>query len=653
MYSALPETESLSASPPLPLDAMPEATNRNFTSRDELSAAHIAEPSQSRVRPTPAIGDYALIGDGHTAALVSQQGSIDWLCLPHFSAPSIFGALLDNEQGGRFVICPQAACRAQRRYLDSTNVLQTTFTTSDGVIRLTDMMTIAPADGTLRPMREVLRIIEGMEGDVEVNIEIDPRPDYGRIRPRAEFRESLGWTWSWGNELLWLTSDLKGISASGNSPGMSGVHRIRAGDRRFLSLGYVKGDIAVIAPLGSAATGRRQATIEWWRDWVNQSRYEGPYGDAVRRSALTLKMLTHAISGAVVAAPTTSLPETIGGDRNWDYRYCWLRDAALTMRAFTGLGYLDEARRFLDWLLHTTRLTWPELQIVYDIYGRPELPEFELAHWRGHRESRPVRIGNAAQNQLQLDVYGNVLFAARNFAEAGGELRAAEARLLRGLGQTVCRLWRKPDNSMWEIRGERRQYTFSKIMCWTALDCLIKLQTEGIIALRVADLERERNAIYGEIESRGFNAKLGSYVGVFGGESADASLLLAGCLGYRDPSHPRMRSSYDFLHQRLTRNGLMYRYEAGYDSLTLKEGAFGICSFWAIDYLARRGDFDVAHRSFEHLLMFANDVGLYAEEIDPEDGTALGNSPQAFTHIGLINAALTLAASHEERRSSE
>jgi len=601
-----------------------------------------------RVESAPDIGDYALIGDGHTAALVSRQGSIDWLCLPHFSAPSVFGALLD-EEGGRFAICPQAPFRAQRRYLDSTNVLRTTFTTSDGVIRLTDMMTIAPADGALRPMREVLRIIEGMEGVVEVDVELDPRPEYGRAFPRTAFRANLGWTWSWGNELLWLTSDLKDISASGNGSCMRGTHRIRAGDRRFLSLGYAKADIAVIAPLGPAATGRCEATIKWWSDWANQSRYEGPYHEAVRRSALTLKMLTHAISGAVVAAPTTSLPETIGGDRNWDYRYCWLRDAALTMRAFTGLGYMDEARRFLDWLLHTTRLTWPELQIVYDVYGRPELPEIELAHWRGHRESRPVRIGNAARNQLQLDVYGNVLFAARNYAEAGGELHGAEARLLRGFGRSVCRLWREPDNSMWEIRGQRRQYTFSKIMCWTALDCLIKLRDEGMIALRGADLEGERNAIYSEIESRGFHAGLASYVGVFGGELADASLLLAGCLGYRDPSHPRMRSSYDFLHRRLARNGLMFRYEAGYDSLTPKEGAFGICSFWAIDYLARRGDLDAAHRTFGHLLSFANDVGLYAEEIDPADGAALGNFPQAFTHVGLINAAMTLAASDEKR----
>ena len=627
---------------------MPEAINRN-----ELSAADIADPSQISVRPTPAIGDYALIGDGHTAALLSQQGSIDWLCLPHFSAPSIFGALLDKQDGGRFAICPLVAFRAQRRYLDSTNVLQTTFTTSGGVIRVTDMMTIASADATLRPMREVLRIIEGIEGVVEVNIEVDPRPDYGRALPQLEFRDNLGWTWSWGNELLWLSSDIIDLSASGNSRSMSGIHRIRAGDKRFLSLGYVKGDIAVIAPLGSAATGRCLATLRWWSGWVNQCRYQGPYRDAVLRSALTLKMLTHAISGAVVAAPTTSLPEAIGGDRNWDYRYCWLRDAALTMRAFTGLGYMDEARRFLDWLLHTTRLTWPELQIVYDIYGRPELPESELNHWRGHRESRPVRIGNGAQNQLQLDVYGNVLFAARNFAEAGGELRGAEARLLRGFGQSVCRLWREPDNSMWEIRGPRRHYTFSKVMCWTALDCLIKLNTEGIIPLLVADLERERNAVHSEIESRGFHAGLASYVGVFGGDLADASLLLAGCLGYRDPSHPRMRSTYDFIHQRLACNGLMYRYEVGYDSLTPKEGAFGICSFWAIDYLARRGDLDAARRAFEHLLSFANDVGLYSEEIDPEDGTALGNFPQAFTHIGLINAAMTLAALHEKRGTRE
>ena len=277
---ALPSctVQSVIHTPPPILDAMPEAKNRNVTSQEELSAADIAGFSQMRGRPTPAIGDYALIGDGHTVALISQQGSIDWLCFPHFSAPSIFGALLDQKDGGRFAICPRIPFRAKRQYLDSTNVLQTTFTTSGGVIRVTDMMTIAPADGALRPMREVLRIIDGVEGVVDVSIEIDPRPDYGRILLRPEFRENLGWAWCWGNELLWLTSDLIGLSASANSRSMKGVHRVRAGDKRFLSLGYVKGDVAVIAPLGAAATSRCQATSQWWSNWANQCRYGSSTG---------------------------------------------------------------------------------------------------------------------------------------------------------------------------------------------------------------------------------------------------------------------------------------------------------------------------------------------------------------------------------------
>lgn len=585
----------------------------------------------------PAIENYALIGDCRSAALVSKQGSLDWLCLPHFSSPSLFGALLDDEQGGRFRICPGVPARSTRRYLPDTNVLETTFHARDGSVRLVDVMTIPDGPG-LQPMREVLRLIEGVEGAVPMRIEIEPRPNYGRTAARLERRGTIGWTCTWGAECVHVVADAA-LAADGMR--LIGESTVVAGQQLWCSLAYTNGDIAVLPALGDAARSRVDSTARWWREWSSQSRYSGPYRDCVSRSASTLKLMTHALSGAVIAAPSTSLPEWIGADRNWDYRYCWLRDAALTMRALTGLGYLEEARAFLNWLLHATRLTWPRLQVLYDIYGRAELPESELQHWRGFRDSRPVRIGNGASTQHQLDVYGAVCDAAREFVTATGVLERDEARLLRGLGEAVCELWEQPDDGIWEIRGQPRHYTFSKVMCWTALDALIELSAEGM--LKVPDrFAAVRTAVRNLIETRGYNREIDSYVGVLDGAGVDASLLLMGCLGYIRPDDPRMRATFARIHQRLSRNGLLFRYERGHDRIDAKEGAFGICSFWAIDILARRGDAAEARRSFEHLLGFANDLGLFAEQIDADTGELLGNFPQAYTHVGVINAALAL-----------
>jgi GH15 family glucan-1,4-alpha-glucosidase len=606
-------------------------------------AAQSEKPIDPEAQVEPKIGDYAIIGDCRTAALVSRDGSVDWLCLPHFSGPSVFAALLDRERGGCFSIRPVQPFRSTRRYVGGTAVLETTFETASGIVRLLDLMPILDSAGALTPMRELLRAVEGLEGEVELDVLFGPRPNYARAPPRIRARGKLGWACTWSDELFLLrTVDPLQLALDGAT--VRGRIRVKANQKTYLSLCYAKADIGVIAPLGNLAEERVRSTIKWWTDWSSRCAYDGPHRDAVLRSAVTLKLMTFALSGAVVAAPTTSLPEAIGADRNWDYRYCWLRDAALTMRAFTGLGFRDEAASFLQWLLHATRLTWPELQVMYDVYGRTNLREEELEELSGFRGSRPVRIGNEAHSQVQLDVYGGVIAAAFDYVESGGHLQSDETKLLVGFAKTACEKWREPDSGIWEIRGPKRHYTFSKVMCWTALDCLIKLHERSLARIDVEHFREERDAIAEAIEARGYGTALGSYVSELDGDRLDAALLLMGCLGYKAAGHPRMRSTFDLIQQRLGRDGLLYRYEQGYDGLSSPEGAFGICSFWAVDNLARRGDLAAAERTFEHILSFANDLGLFAEEIDIGTGAALGNFPQAFTHVGLINAAIALAS---------
>ena len=614
--------------------------------RDE-EAARYAQPPDREIE----IGDYAIIGDCRTAALVSRDGSIDWQCLPHFSAPSVFASLLDQARGGRFRIRPVGPFRSRRRYCDATAVIETTFETPTGSARLTDAMPIVTEDAGLHPLRELLRIIEGLQGEVAFEILWSPRPSYAQAAPSIRPRGQLGWACAWSDELFLLRGEAS-LTFVPEAGAVVGRVRVEPGRKARFSMCYAKADIAIIAPLGRDADDRLEATLAWWRNWSGQCRHDGPHRGAVIRSAITLKLMTFALSGAVLAAPTTSLPEWIGAERNWDYRYCWLRDAALTMRALTGLGFHSEAGAFLRWLLHATRLTWPELQVMYDVYGRTQLREGELGHLSGFRDSRPVRIGNGAHDQVQLDVYGGVLFAALDYVEKGGELQQDETRLLVGFGRTVCRQWREPDSGIWEIRGQKRHHTFSKVMCWTALDCLLKLNDRSCLAIDAERLRYERDEIGRVIETRGFNETLGSYVSELDGNGLDASLLLMGCLGYKHPGDARMRATFDRVQERLGRNGLLYRYEQGSDDFPSREGAFGICSFWAIDNLARRGDVEAAENAFQHILSFANDVGLFAEEIDPETGAALGNFPQAFTHVGLINGAMALARHTGEEPAS-
>jgi GH15 family glucan-1,4-alpha-glucosidase len=649
----------------------------------------------SELIPTYApIRDYALIGDCRTAALVSRWGSVDFLCLPRFDGAAVFAALLDARRGGRFFARPLGEFQVRRRYVGNTTVLETTFETAGGVLRLTDVMTVAGEDerrGELLPEHELLRSLECVAGEVEIEVGCDPRPNWAADGAAAAPRDrrALGVTWELGGQLLMLRSEVP-ISGAPRShrrcgrparsehpgpsgppgrsdpnrrperPGVYGRETLKAGDRRFLSLASATGEPGVFLPLGDAAAHRLRRSLLWWERWVAACVYLGPHPEAVVRSLLTLKLLTYSPSGAVIAAPTTSLPEEIGGSRNWDYRYCWLRDTSWTLTAFFDLGFREEGQAFFSWLLYATRMRtaapaghrWtPRLRILnvlYDVHGEVRMRERQLPWLEGYAGSRPVRVGNGALAQLQLDIFGEVVQAAFQYVVRGGTLDASEGRLLRQLGETVRRLWREPDEGIWEKRAGRFHHTYSKAMCWVALDKLLLLDGRGAIELSAEEAgacRRDRDALRHAIETEGFSRRLGSYVDVLGGDELDASLLLLGLRGWDDPARsPRLMATLQAVRGRLESKGLLYRYPPGTDGIPGGEAAFGICGFWLAEFLARAGRVEEAIAQFERVLAYANDLGLFAEEIDPQTGAALGNFPQAFTHVGLISAALAIAA---------
>jgi len=602
--------------------------------------------------PYPSIAEYAIIGDCRSAALISRGGSLDWLCWPRFDSPSLFAALLDARAGGRFRVCPAGEFDSSRRYLPDTNVLETVFHCAEGAFALRDCMPVSSEEDkrvSLTPDHEVLREIECIEGQVRVEVAYQPRPDYATARFSLRRRGALGVWCTWRRGALVLASDLPmDVEADGHSASASVV--ISSGERRYLSLTYEEELPAVIPTLGDAARARIDRSVRWWREWAGRCQYDGSYREEVVRSALALKLLAYAPSGAVIAAPTTSLPEWPGSERNWDYRYCWLRDASLTLRSLFALGHRDEAQAFLSWILQATRLTWPELQVVYDVYGEAKLAERSLPQFEGYKQSAPVRIGNAAHDQLQLDVYGEVADAAAQFTEQGGKFDRDTRKLLSGLGETVCRRWSEPDDGIWEPRAPRAHHTHSKVLCWVALDRLIQMCQAGHLDVPVEHFREVREEIRATIEAHGYNAELESFVSVLDGREVDASLLALPFYGYLDAADPRMRSTIARVRRILGRDDLIYRYPSGTDDgLPPGEGAFGICSFWAVECLALAGAVAEAHELFERLSARANDVGLLSEEIDPKTGMLLGNFPQAFTHVGLINAAITLAERERER----
>ncbi|MGD8494786.1 MAG: glycoside hydrolase family 15 protein, partial [Gemmatimonadales bacterium] len=555
------------------------------------------------------IEDYAALGNGHSVALVSRRGSVDWWCPQRFDGPSVFAALLDAERGGRFEIRPRGVRAVERRYLPGTNVLETRFRTDTGALRLLDLVPVTADESAvdIEMHHGLLRDLECTSGQVEVEVLYEPRWEYGRVDARLVDRGSQGLYAGHRADALLLRSDVPLEIAPGMGSA-SGSAMLREGERARLVLSFARREPLVVPDLAAGTDRVRERTCDWWRSWSDGTSYDGPYRDAVLRSGLVLRMLTFSPSGAIVAAPTTSLPEELGGDRNWDYRYCWLRDATMTVRVLIELGDEELGEAFLNWMLHATRLTQPELGVLYDVFGRSDVAERTLGYLAGYRNSSPVRVGNAASRQIQLDVYGEVVGAAREFVEHGGRLGSMKARILVGLGESVCRHWKEPDHGIWEVRSGRRHHTLSKVQCWRALDDLLALHERGHLRVPVARFEAERDAIRAAVEASGWSDEAGSYVSWFGGHAVDASLLLLGLHGYAKADSPRMLATWERIETELETRGWLRRYGADYeDGVTGAEGAFGICTFWAAEYLAAAGRVDEARAWFDNALGRAND----------------------------------------------
>ncbi len=594
-------------------------------------------PSERRIRSRtgalniPAIADYALIGDLATAALVSRAGSLDWLCWPRFDSPACFASVLGTAENGMWTLQLEVPAQVTRRYRGDTLVLETLFETEAGAVALIDFMPIGEAS--------VVRIAEGRRGTVYMRMAWRPRCDYGAASPLILPRHDGAVAFA-GPDRLTLTA---GAPLTLTEWGAEARFPLGAGARVAFTMQYDAGQAPLRdspAPLAALA-----ATEAAWRDWSCRSAYAGLHVAAVRRSLLTLKALTHAATGSMVAAPTTSLPEQPGGSRNWDYRYCWLRDSALAVLALLDAGQTSEALAWRDWLLRAVAGDVTELRIMYGLAGERRLAEWEAEHLSGHGGARPVRIGNGAAGQLQLDVVGEVMTAFAAMRACGLPPDTVQWDLCCRLVAQVAARWREPDEGIWEVRGGRRHFTTSKAMVWVALDRAIAIaEATG----RPAPLDAWR-ALRGEIHDtvcrEGFNVTRGAFTQSFGSPELDASVLLLPLMGFLPAGDPRIRATTGAIERELLRDGLVLRYEtgSGADGLPAGEGVFLPCSFWLVDVWARQGRMGEAHALFTRLLGLANDVGLLAEEYDPATGAQLGNFPQAFTHAALVRAAFTLA----------
>ncbi len=616
------------------------------------------------------IEQYGIIGDTHSAALVGLDGSIDWLCCPSFDSPSVFGALLDDKRGGRFVIAPESSAGTfthKQFYWPDTNVLVTRFLGADGIGEITDFMPVGVAQEG-RWHQRLIRRVRVVRGTLTFRLHCQPAFDYARTAhetthhayPRTAHPPTGA-----DNGVIFATPDLR-LELASTIPLAA---RDGAAEATF-TLGEEEGVTFILRQLDergdapdyngpaldeTAVEELFRQTVAYWRAWVAQCTYTGRWREMVRRSALVLKLLTFSPTGAIVAAPTCGLPEAIGGDRNWDYRYTWIRDSAFTLYAFLRIGFTEEAARFMEWLDKRCHELNPDgsLQLVYGIDGRRDLPETILDGLDGYRSSRPVRVGNAAVEQLQLDIYGALLDAVYLYNKHGAMISYELWTHLRQLVDWVCEHWQDEDDGIWEVRSGRQHFVYSKVMCWVAVDRALRLADRRSFPADRARWTTVRDAIYEQVMVRGWNAELGAFTQSYDGDTLDAAALIMPLTFFMAPNDPRMLQTLDAIRRPLRRggltsDGLVYRYDGtrAPDGLQSEEGAFSMCSFWLVEALTRAGGSDPARLEearlrFEQMLGYANHLGLYAEEVGSR-GEALGNFPQAFTHLALISAAYNL-----------
>ena len=589
------------------------------------------------------IEDYGLVGDLRTAALVGRNGSVDWLCLPRFDSASCFSALLGDERHGRWLVAPADEVLAtSRRYRPGTLVLDTDFETADGAVRVTDFM---PPRGDGPP--RFMRIVQGLRGRVRMRLELVLRPDYGSISPWTELVPD-GVMATAGADAFRLSTPL--VLSLDDGTATAEFDAIEGARERFTLTWH---PAHLETPPVEDADSALARTETWWQEWSGRSRYAGAYPDVVMRSLIVLKAMTYETTGALIAAPTTSLPEDIGGLRNWDYRYCWLRDSVLALQALIAAGYVDEAMAFRDFMLHTATGDPSKLQIMYAIAGERRLTEFELPELPGYEGSRPVRVGNAASEQFQLDVYGEVL----NVAYLGVQLRGRmEPKLWprwRKAIEYVETIWREPDDGIWESRGPRRHYTYSKVMAWVVFDRAVRLAEQFDLDAPVDRWRLIRDEIHQEICDRGYDRERQTFTQYYGSNELDASVLNIPLVGFLPGTDDRVTGTIDAIARELGRDGFVSRYStaATDDGLTGDEGQFLACSFWLVSAMAENGRTADARRLFERILELANDLGLLAEEYDVQRRRQVGNFPQAFSHLTLVLAAHAITNAEARART--